>query len=287
MIANFFKGLLIGIAEVIPGVSGGTIALIVGIYERILDAANKLIESVLGLLRGNLQIAKSKASEFDWKLIVPIVLGMLTAIVFAAAALEPLLESEPEMMRGLFAGIIAASLVVPLRMAGNGWSVRYWMLFLVATAAAFALTSFPKAENPDTNFLLVFLAAAVAVCALVLPGVSGSFLLLAIGFYEPTIAAVNDRDIAYLGVFVCGAILGLALFARVLWWLLSHYRKATLVVMAGLMLGSLRALWPWQSTQGDLLAPTGFTPLVAAIVGGLIILGIIGLESRVSKSSID
>jgi putative membrane protein len=131
---------------------------------------------------------------------------------------------------------------------------------------------------------MVFLAAAVAVCALVLPGVSGSFLLLAIGFYAPTITAVNDLDLGYLSVFVLGAIVGLALFSSALRWLLVNLRSITLVVMTGLMLGSLRALWPWQDNVGQLGSPVSLTPLVFFAVGAMIVALFLWVQSRASKA---
>jgi putative membrane protein len=136
------------------------------------------------------------------------------------------------------------------------------------------------------GFFVIVTSAAVAVCALVLPGVSGSYLLLAMGMYAPTLAAVNDRDFAYLGTFVLGAILGLAAFVSLLQWLLEHRRKLTLVVMTGLMVGSLRALWPWQSEAGELMAPEpSFVPELAFFATGiLVVVVLIFAERRFTNS---
>ena len=123
MIANLLRGLLIGTAEVIPGVSGGTIALIVGIYERIISSANHAVQAFVFVLRGKFQQAKHEIKQMDWGLLIPVLAGMLLAIFAAAAALEPLLESQPEVMRGLFAGLIAASIAIPLRLAGKDRSL--------------------------------------------------------------------------------------------------------------------------------------------------------------------
>ena len=129
-------------------------------------------------------------------------------------------------------------------------------------------------------------SAAFAVCALVLPGISGSYLLLALGMYAPTLAAVNDRDFGYLGTFVLGAILGLASFVSLLQWLLKHKLKMTMVVMTGLMVGSLRALWPWQSDSGGLLAPeSGFgLELMMFGVGSAIVFTLVVLERRMGRN---
>ncbi len=284
MIANLFRGFLIGTAEVIPGVSGGTIALIVGIYERIIGSAASAVEAFVLLLRGKLQEAKVAARQIDWLLVLPVLVGMFAAIFAAAAAIEPLLESQPENMRGLFAGLILVSLLVPYRMVGASWRAADYLLGLIAAAVSFVLVSLPKQEVADPALALVFLAAAVAVCALVLPGVSGSFLLLAIGFYAPTIDAVNDLDFGYLSVFVLGAIVGLAMFSTALRWLLVNQRRITLVVMTGLMLGSLRALWPWQDNLGQPVSPESLTPLVFFAVGALFVALLLWVQSRASKA---
>jgi len=284
VIANLLRGFLIGIAEVIPGVSGGTIALIVGIYERIIGSAANAVEAFALLLRGKLQEAKVAARQIDWLLVLPVLVGMFAAIFAAAAAIEPLLESQPENLRGLFAGLILVSLLVPYRMVGASWRVTDYLLGLIAAAISFLLVSLPRQEVTDPALALVFMAAAVAVCALVLPGVSGSFLLLAIGFYAPTIAAVNDLDFGYLSVFVLGAIVGLALFATALRWLLVNQRRITLVVMTGLMVGSLRALWPWQDNLGQPVSPESVTPLVFFAVGALFVALLLWVQSRASKA---
>jgi len=284
VIANILRGFLIGIAEVIPGVSGGTIALIVGIYERIIGSAANAVEAFALLLRGKLQEAKVAARQIDWLLVLPVLVGMFAAIFAAAAAIEPLLESQPENLRGLLAGLILVSLLVPYRMVGASWRVTDYLLGLIAAAISFLLVSLPRQEVTDPALALVFMAAAVAVCALVLPGVSGSFLLLAIGFYAPTIAAVNDLDFGYLSVFVLGAIVGLALFATALRWLLVNQRRITLVVMTGLMVGSLRALWPWQDNLGQPVSPESVTPLVFFAVGALFVALLLWVQSRASKA---
>ena len=284
MIANLFRGFLIGTAEVIPGVSGGTIALIVGIYERIIGSAASAVEAFVLLLRGKLQEAKVAARQIDWLLVLPVLVGMFAAIFAAAAAIEPLLESQPENMRGLFAGLILVSLLVPYRMVGASWRAADYLLGLIAAAISFVLVSLPKQEVADPALALVFLAAAVAVCALVLPGVSGSFLLLAIGFYAPTIDAVNDLDFGYLSVFVLGAIVGLAMFSTALRWLLVNKRRITLAVMTGLMLGSLRSLWPWQDNLGQPVSSESFTPLAFFAVGALFVALLLWVQSRASKA---
>lgn len=279
---NFVRGGLIGIAEIIPGVSGGTVALIVGVYTRIINSASEAVRGFLlmfGFSKSKLVQSKTRFKAVSWSLLIPLLLGMVIAIFTAASVVEPLLQQYPTLTRALFAGLIAASLVVPIRLAGARWAIADYLLAAVAAAAAFALTSIPRAMDMDPGFFVILASAAVAVCALVLPGVSGSYLLLAMGMYAPTLAAVNDLDFGYLGTFVLGAILGLAAFVSLLQWLLQNRRRMTLIVMTGLMVGSLRALWPWQTESGQLMPATNFQwEMVAFVVGVLIVAVLIFAE---------
>ncbi|GAA1691948.1 DUF368 domain-containing protein [Microbacterium sediminicola] len=271
---DLLRGALIGTAEIIPGVSGGTIALIVGVYTGLITSAGHLVRGavrvVIDGVRGRgLARARAQFAQVRWMLLLPIAIGMGAALVIGAAILGPVIEDYPTQTRAVFAGLIAASIAVPMGMVSH-WRPRHVVLAVVAAVSAFALTSIPGSVDADPALPLVFVAAAVAVCALVLPGVSGSFLLLTMGMYAPTIAAVNDRDLVYLGTFAFGAIVGLGLFVTGLQWLLEHRRDATLAVMTGLMVGSLRALWPWQTEDGGVLAPQGD---ILAILG-LFLLGV-------------
>ena len=251
---NVLRGGLIGLAEVVPGVSGGTVALVVGVYQTVISSAAYFSRGLFAAVRGDLSALRRDWARVRWAVLLPLGLGMLVGIVAGAAVLEPLIEAGPTVVRAVFAGLILASLWVPFRMAGS-WSPGMLALAVAAAVGMFFLAGVPSLQTPDPSLWLVAPAAALAVCALVLPGVSGSFLLVILGLYEPTLAAVNDRDVAYLGVFVLGAIVGLALFVRVVQYLLTTFRALTLSLMTGLMAGSLRALWPWQGEERDLIAP--------------------------------
>jgi putative membrane protein len=290
---NAVRGGLIGVAEVIPGVSGGTIALIVGIYEQLIDGAGHLARGVANLIvdvprgRGILR-AKTHFSAVKWVVILPVGVGMLLAIVVAAALVAPLIESHPEATKAVFAGLIVASLIVPIRMAGLPWRVRDIVLAACAAALTFFLTGFAPLPSAQPPLVLVAVAAAFAICALVLPGVSGSFLLLTLGMYAPTLNAVNERDFVYLAVFALGALVGLGFFVSGLQWLLANHHRLTLVVMTGLMVGSLRALWPWQSEDNVLLAPAGNVALFVALfmAGAAGVLVLIFAETRLAKKGL-
>ena len=288
IILNFIRGSLIGIAELIPGISGGTIALITGVYTRIIDSAAQAVRGIVllfGFSKTNLTKSATHFKEISWSLLIPMLIGMVTAIFVAAGIVEPLLNSYPTITKAFFAGLIAASLFVPITLSGMGWKVIHYLVLLVSALAAFAFTSIPRALDAEPSFVVIMVSAAFAVCALVLPGISGAYLLLALGIYAPTLAAVNDRDFAYLGTFVLGAIIGLALFVSMLQWLLANKLKMTMVVMTGLMIGSLRALWPWQTNSGELLAPEASFGLELLMfgVGSIIVLALIVNERRIGK----
>ncbi|MGJ9413747.1 DUF368 domain-containing protein [Aeromicrobium sp. CF4.19] len=287
------RGALIGVVEIIPGVSGGTIALIVGIYEDLIDSAGHTVRGLLGLLVGPLRgrgvsdgVAELRAVR--WNLLVPVGIGMVVAVLAGARVVAPLIEEHPNESRAFFAGLILVSIAVPARMVGGRWRVPELVLALVVAVAAFLVTSLPAATTPEPSLWFVGVAAAVAICALVLPGLSGSFILLVLGVYAPTLDALNERDLTYIAVFALGAVVGLGAFVQVLRWLLHRHRRTTLVVMTGVMVGSLRALWPWQDDGGDLMGPADDAVRVGLVflVGGALVLTLL-LVDAVSRRRIE
>ncbi len=292
---------MVGMAELLPGISGGTIALITGIYERLIDSGAQVVSAVRALVFGpdRRRAAAAQLREVEWMLLISVAVGMVTIVLTLAGLIETLVSENAELARGLFFGLVAASIAVPLRLiprTPTSWGRRLAgaAVFAVAAVAAFASVSLAgstvEAEPP---LWVVFFAATIAVCALVLPGVSGSFFLLAIGLYSPTLRAVDDRDLGYLAVFAAGALLGLVTIVRVMKWLLDHHRRLTLLAMSGLMLGSLRALWPWQVVPGGdddhgvgaLAAPSEpvLGPILLAVVGALVVVGLILVERAAER----
>jgi putative membrane protein len=289
MLLDAGRGALIGTVEIIPGVSGGTVALIIGVYETLIESAGHLARGVArgvadGVRGRGLTRARAELAAVRWSVVLPVGVGMITAVLVASAVLAPIIEAEPVASRALFAGLILASLVVPIRMVGGRWRMREYAVAVVGAVAGFALTSLPQVDPLEPPLPVVALAAAFAVCALVLPGVSGSFILLAVGMYAPTLAAVNERDFLYLGVFVLGAMIGLGLFVSVLQWLLVHRRRIMLATMTGLMIGSLRALWPWQE-GGAVQAPgpDALPALLLVVLGAAAVGGVLLIESAVLR----
>lgn len=267
---HYLQGLLMGGADVIPGVSGGTMALIVGIYERLIHSIRSLAGSAVFLLRGKRGEAGARFREVDWWLVIPLGAGVLTALVVGASLIPPLLERYPEESRAIFFGLILGSLSIPWKRIGTVRPVHYGIA-IAAGLAAFLLVGLPPREILNPSLIAVFFAAAIAICAMILPGVSGSFLLYVMGIYTATLAAVNARDVAYIAVFGLGAVIGLGAFSRVIDHLLRHRHDVTMAALVGLMGGSLRALWPWQDASRALLAPPADTAALVAFglaVGG-------------------
>jgi len=290
---NLLRGMLIGVAEVIPGVSGGTIALIVGLYRRLIEAIADVVLAGRRLITGPRGDAVSLIRQLPWSMLIPVALGMVTAVILSARFIEPLLDSHPEQMRALFLGLVAAGIAVPLgilmRSAPGGLGWRDLVLIAIAAITAAVLTGLPPATISDPPLIAVFLGAAVAICALVVPGVSGSFLLLSFGLYAPTISAVNDRNVTYLAVFALGAVVGLAAFVSFLRWLLDNHIRLTMAIIVGLMIGSLRALWPWQDADRGLLAPSGdvLGVVLLASLGIAIVIGLLWIQRRLHLSEGD
>ena len=284
---NVVRGGLIGLAETVPGVSGGTVALVTGIYERLI-ASGKAITDLPKSLFGK---GGDAARRIDWWLLIPAAIGMLAVVFTMAGPMESFVTNQPVASKALFMGMIAASIIVPFQelrdgaMKPPGMRGKAVAVFVFFAVATFWLTSLPSAAPTEPPLWLVFIAASIAICALVLPGVSGSFFLLVIGLYAPTMAAVDQFNIPYMATFMLGALVGIVLFVRLLEWLLEHKHTLTLVAMAGLLLGSLRALWPWQGEDNEMLRAGSDWPMALGLfVLGAAIVGVVAwVQARFSS----
>ena len=275
-IFNAVRGGAVGTSEALPGISGGTVALIVGLYDQLIGGAGHMVSGikryVTDVPRGR---GKDRAMEqfrqVDWSVLIPALIGMAVALVGALLLIAPLVEEYTQYAYAIFFGLVLACLWIPYTGAGKSWKAGHYLLALVFAVLSFFLTSLPGANLPP-HPVVVFLVASVAICALVLPGVSGSFILLAVGLYTPSKDALENLDFVYIGAFALGALTGLALFVKVLQYFLENFHHLTLVVLTGLMAGSLRALWPWQSEDREILAPTEVPLTVALMVAGFAII---------------
>ena len=266
-----------GTADIIPGVSGGTIALIVGVYETIIQALHAGTSMLMALARGQWATALVHLRRINLPLLLPLMGGILGAIILGARILPPLIEAYPAPMRGLFFGLVGASLAIPaLRL--SQWRRTHIVLAMSAAVIAFALAGLPTADGNAPSLLRVFTTAAVAICAMIVPGVSGAFLLEVFGLYTPTLEAINEGNLAYLATFATGAAIGLGGFARILHYVLKHYYDATMAVLIGLIAGALRALWPFLNPDRSLRWPADGDPVgvVAGLaVGGAALIGLL------------
>ena len=253
------KGCAMGMADVVPGVSGGTIAFISGIYEELLDSIRSVNATALKLL------LKLRLGEF-WRhvngsFLLPVLLGIAIAIFSLARLMTYLLTYHPIAIWSFFLGLIIASSVLVARQIGH-WNWRTVLAFAVGAVAAWWITVATPAETPN-DWWFVMLSGAIAICAMILPGISGAFILLLLGKYQYIMQAVGDFNIPVIAVFVIGAVAGIISFSHLLSWLLKHLHDITVAVLMGFMVGSLNKVWPWKETVETYLDSHGVAqPLV-------------------------
>jgi putative membrane protein len=278
---DVIRGFLMGSADVVPGVSGGTIALVLGIYERLVHSIRTGAGALASLVRGRGREALDRAGRVEWSFLLPLLAGIGLAIVSLAAVITHYLEEEPVATAAVFFGLVAGSIFIAWPLVGE-WTRLRVLTGLGVAIAAFVILGLRSGEVVDPSLVLFFGAGSIAIVAMILPGISGSFILLMLGMYEATIGAVDDRDVVTLVVFLIGATIGLALFSTLLDRLLRDHHDTVMAALIGLMAGSLRVLWPWpDGTETAVLgAPTDATvPLIAAVVGFAVVVGI-GMVAR-------
>lgn len=274
-----------GAADLVPGVSGGTVALVLGIYRRLITAVRTGAAALGSLIRLDFGGFLHHLRSVEWAFFLPLVAGVGTAVVALSHLIERLLEDYPLRMAGLFFGLVAGSIVVAWRLVERRDAPRLGVLAVVAVAT-FLLLGFSAGTVTDPSWWMFLGAGAIAICAMILPGVSGSFLLLMMGMYVPVLGAVNDRDLVMVGVFGLGAVVGLGVFSTLLHTLLDRYHDTVMAGLVGLMAGSLRVLWPWpEGTNGtSLAAPDGevFFPVLLAVTGAVLVLLVTRREASIA-----
>jgi putative membrane protein len=284
-LGNLLRGALIGVVETVPGVSGGTVALVTGIYDELIESGHHVTAAARRLLTGPDRVAgmKDELRAVSWVLVIPLMIGMAVAVLTVAGPVARLVDAHPQTMRALFLGLVAGSVLVPVRLSGGSWRLPEALRFGIGVLAGLALTSLPQTALEPSPWIIAP-AAAIAVCALVLPGLSGSFLLLSVGLYQPTLQAVDERDLGYIAWFGLWACVGLVVVVKLMRRLLTHHHRGTMVVLSGVMIGALRSLWPWQSADGALRAPAADWPLllIIALAGVLAVQLLMLVESRIA-----
>jgi putative membrane protein len=269
------RGFCMGAADIVPGVSGGTVALVFGIYEQLVAAVRQGAVALGRLVRLDVKGGITELRRVDWLFLLPLLAGIGLAVLTLAHLIETLLEEQPVRMSAVFFGLVVASIVVAWGYVRRR-DARALTVMAVVAAITFVVLGVRSGPVEEPSLPFVFLAGSIAICAMILPGVSGSFLLLMLGVYDSVLGAVNDRDLAVAAVFALGCILGLALFSSLLDWALRHHHDVVMAGLIGLMAGSLRVLWPWPegTSTTSLGAPDGDWPvaLLLGVVAGVVVL---------------
>ncbi|MBT4137868.1 MAG: DUF368 domain-containing protein [Candidatus Latescibacteria bacterium] len=277
------RGVCMGAADVVPGVSGGTMALITGIYEELIQSIRSFDGQALRLLTK--RDWQGLLNHIRWPFLVALLVGILGTIASLSKGITWLLVNEPVLLWAFFFGLVLAS-VYTVGARIPTWGMGKIVIALLAAGGAYVLVGLVPVETPQSP-LYVFLSAIIAICAMILPGISGSFILVLLGQYHHILQAVNDRDILTIAIFGCGAAVGLMSFARVLGWVFKKYHDLTLALLTGLMLGSLRKIWPWKETlstiegrHGKLIPVEQINILPQVMTGeviGAIVLALMGI----------
>jgi|UniRef100_UPI00404B30E7 putative membrane protein len=236
------KGMAMGAADAVPGVSGGTIAFISGIYE-------ELVNTISGV---NLKLFKTLKTEgivafwrqLNGSFLAALLSGIIVSFFIFMKLAKYLIEHHPILIWSFFFGLIAASIFFVGRQIKQ-WNLLAIIGFIVGTIAAYYVTTLPTMANNESTFFL-FLAGAIAICAMILPGISGSFILVVLGAYTTLSQAISDLDIKRIAVFASGALVGILSFSHLLKWLFKHYYNVTLALLTGFIFGSLNKIWPWK-----------------------------------------
>ncbi|WP_347922315.1 DUF368 domain-containing protein [Pontimicrobium sp. SW4] len=236
------KGLAMGAADAVPGVSGGTIAFISGIYEELINTISGVNFSLITTLRK--QGFKAFWKQLNGNFITALLIGIVISFVSFMKLAKYLIEYHPILIWSFFFGLIVASIYFVGKQITN-WNIATVLMILIGTAIAYYITIIPASDVNDSPYFLFF-AGALAICAMILPGISGSFILVILGAYKTLSNAINDIDIKKLALFVGGAIVGLLSFSHVLKWLFKTYHNLTLAILTGFILGSLNKVWPWK-----------------------------------------
>jgi putative membrane protein len=248
------RGMAMGASDIVPGVSGGTMALILGIYEELIDSIRTIGRPALWRAAVRFKI-KELFEIVNWQFLLAVGLGIFMAILILARPLEWMLVNQPVYLWSFFFGLVVASAYTVSKRIPK-WNIKLLLTMIMGTIAAFIIVGLVPAQTPDTWWFLI-LSGALASCAMILPGLSGAFILFILGKYATVLAAVNNRDIVTIGLIGIGAAVGLVTFAQVLSWLFKRHHDYTIAVLIGLMLGSLRKLWAWKEDVAWLLDEAG------------------------------
>ena len=239
------KGMAMGAADVVPGVSGGTIAFISGIYEELLVAISSVNLDLFKTLKK--EGFKAAWKQLNGSFLLSLFAGIFISIISLAKAIKYLLENEPILLWSFFFGLVLASIIYIAKQITK-WNFIAFIVLVLGAFLAYYITTLNPLVSENSSSLYILLAGAIAICAMILPGISGSFILVLLGAYKPILDALNNRDFKTIFIFIVGAIIGLLSFSKILKWLFAHYKNYTLAVLTGFIIGSLNKIWPWKET---------------------------------------
>jgi putative membrane protein len=249
----FLRGIAMGAADVVPGVSGGTIAFITGIYEELIDTISNVNISLLKTLKNN--GIKAFWNQLNGNFILALLLGIGVSIASLAKLITYLLETHPIIVWSFFFGLVLASIHLVSKEIKK-WTIHTVIAFIFGGFIAYWITVLPPIEHSDAGWY-IFISGMIAICAMILPGISGSFILLLLGSYQTILSAVKTFDFYKILIFVVGCIVGLLSFSRLLKWMFNTYKEITIAILSGFLLGSLNKLWPWKNTISTRINSSG------------------------------
>ena len=239
------KGMAMGAADVVPGVSGGTIAFISGIYEELLNSISSFNFSLINVFKN--EGFKSVWIKVNGNFLVSLFVGILISVLSLAKLIESMLENHPIVIWSFFFGLVLASIIYMGKQITK-WTKGSFLCLILGAILAFYITTLNPMVSANSSPWFLFLVGMIAICAMILPGISGSFILVLLGAYKPVLNALNTKDFVSIIIFLVGAILGLLSFSRILKWLFSTYKNYTLATLTGFIIGSLNKIWPWKET---------------------------------------
>ena len=249
------RGVCMGAADVVPGVSGGTIAFVTGIYEELIYSIRSVDRRFVSLLLA-LRLREA-LKRVPWRFLGPVLIGILLAVVALARGIQWMLHHKPELIWAFFFGLVVASVLV-VRKRVVAWRGSTWIAAFAAGLLFYVVVGLVPVKTPDSPWFLL-LCGVIAISAMILPGISGSFILVLLGKYEYLLTALNNRDLFPIVLFTAGAAIGILSVARVLAWIFRRHHDLTVATLTGFMAGSLRKIWPWKD---DVSALAVDAPLV-------------------------
>ncbi len=296
----YIVGLIMGGADVVPGVSGGTMAFILGIYEELIESIRKFTSTEAIGMAVKFQIKKA-FQTLPWPFLLALGLGILSAIAVLSTPIHWMLEHQPVLIWAFFFGLVVASIFAVFGRVRR-WNASTMIAALIGGVAGWVVVGLPLLQNPPDNPIYLILCGAVAICAMILPGISGSFILLLMGKYDYVLSAVNGlkagaevgRNFLTLALFVIGIVIGISSFVRLLGWLFRKYHDWTVAVLIGFMAGSLRKVWPWKSSAANdavNVMPEKFdgefwSAIALAALGFILVIALEAVAKRLEKRAV-